>query len=430
MEENEEKKQTEMTNEEWNACLAGIFGKLGIPVEPTCGIAHGIRIDYCCGVRIKIPAALAPRRFRVILFDMTNHLKVCDNILNAGDYFVSRRRYFIPYGIQITDADSGEKICQHTYCAKGRTVVIDMPVPTMGDSIAWFSYCEAFRKKHECDLFVCMPDHVRGLFEAEYPDIHFISRQEKDSLYPYAHYTIGVFTEGRDDADCPVDYRLCALHHYAAYMLGMSPEEGGNPPRVTIPETRTIPEPYVCISTLASGMCKEWIHPSGWPAVVNFLKKAGYRVIDIDKSVTQGDGIHWMNIPRDAEDFTGNHPLTQRAELIAHADFFVGLGSGLSWLAWCCKVPVVLISGFSLPDSEFYTPYRVINMNVCHGCYSDTRYKFENHEHDWCPKHKGTARHFECTRGITPELVIDTIKRIPEFQRHAESVNQKGEMER
>ena len=426
MENEKTSKEAEMTNEEWNAYLAGVFGKLGIPVEPTVGTSHGIRFDYCYGVRIKIPATLAPRRFRVIVFDMQSHLKVCDNILDAGDYFVSRRRYCIPYGIQITDADSGEKICQHTYSPKGRTVVIDMPVPTMGDAIAWFSYCEAFRKKHECELCVLLPEHVRKLFEPEYPEIHFIDRSEKDSLYPYAHYTIGVFTEGKDDADCPVDYRRVPLHHYAAYMLGMDPSEGGTPPRVTIPEKRTISEPYVCISSLASGMCKEWIHPNGWATVVSFLKKAGYRVIDIDKSVTQGDGIHWTNIPRDAEDFTGDLPLAQRAELIAHSDFYIGLGSGLSWLAWCCKVPVVLISGFSLPESEFHTPYRVINMNVCHGCYSDTRYKFENREHDWCPKHKGTNRHYECTRGITPELVIDTIKRVPEFQKHITSNQTNG----
>lgn len=427
MENQNTKKDAEMTNEEWNAVLAGVFGKLGIPVEPTVGTAHGIRFDYCYGVRVKIPATLAPRKFRLIIFDLEHQVKVCDNILDAGDYFVSRRRYCIPYGIQIIDADTGEKICQHIFDPAGKKVVIDMPVPTMGDAIAWFSCCEAFRKKHKCELYVCMPEHVRPLFESEeYPYIHFISRKEKDSIYPYAHYTIGVFIEGKDDADCPVDYRRVPLHHYAAYMLGMKPEDCTTPPRVKIPEERTIKEPYVCISSLASGMCKEWINPKGWPTVVDFLKKSGYRVIDIDKSITQGDGIHWTNIPREAEDFTGNLPLTQRAELIAHADFFIGLGSGLSWLAWCCKVPVVLISGFSLPESEFYTPYRVINMNVCHGCYSDTRYVFNNREHDWCPKHKGTSRHYECTRGITPELVIDTIKRIPEFQKHVEQTKPKG----
>jgi autotransporter strand-loop-strand O-heptosyltransferase len=42
-------------------------------------------------------------------------------------------------------------------------------------------------------------------------------------------------------------------------------------------------------------------------------------------------------------------------DLLRHASFFIGLGSGLSWLAWASGIPVVLISGFSLPNSEFYT---------------------------------------------------------------------------
>lgn len=39
--------------------------------------------------------------------------------------------------------------------------------------------------------------------------------------------------------------------------------------------------------------------------------------------------------------------------LLHHASFFIGLSSGLSWLAWATHIPVVLISGFTLPVSEF-----------------------------------------------------------------------------
>jgi autotransporter strand-loop-strand O-heptosyltransferase len=148
-------------------------------------------------------------------------------------------------------------------------------------------------------------------------------------------------------------------------------------------------------------------------------------VLDIDLNSKQVNGIFHNAIPRNAEDFTGDIPLRERAELISGADFFIGLGSGLSWLAWCCNVPVVLISGFSMPFSEFFTPYRVINYNVCHGCYSDTRYKLNPQEYDWCPKHKGTSRHFECTRGITPEMVIEKIKQIPEFYNRTKGEKQK-----
>jgi len=50
---------------------------------------------------------------------------------------------------------------------------------------------------------------------------------------------------------------------------------------------------------------------------------------------------------------------------LATCEFFIGLGSGLSWLAWACELPVVLISGFSEKWSETtLDTYRVINENV------------------------------------------------------------------
>lgn len=408
-----------MTNDEWMQQLEQDFTANFVPMVPTVGIADGIRFDFCRGFRLLIPKALAPRRFRLVLVDLDHELKVFDDVLEAGDYYVSKRRYAIRYGFQLFDADSGERIFQHKYDSTGMPVVIDIPVQTLGDCIAWFSCCEAFRKKHGCELHVCLPAHIVPLFEREYPDIRFIERSRKPTAYPYAAYTVGIFHDDTEYASAPVDYRQCALHHYAAYLLGLEPAECGEPPRVTFDrENRTVPEPYIAIASQASGMCKTWVNPNGWGEVVRFLKESRYRVIDIDQAEVQGNGIHWNHIPRDAEDFTGNKPLTQRAELIANADFFIGLGSGLSWLAWCCRKPVVLISGFSLPGAEFPTPYRIINFNVCHGCYSDTRYRFDHTEYDWCPKHKGTSRHYECTRCIGSAEVISRIRTIPAFQQH------------
>ncbi|MCQ2361681.1 MAG: hypothetical protein MJ048_01440 [Acidaminococcaceae bacterium] len=63
------------------------------------------------------------------------------------------------------------------------------------------------------------------------------------------------------------------------------------------------------------------------------MKKIGYRVICID-----GDGIE-KGSPLDKalaeglEDFTGYKPLQERVDLLYYADFFIGISSGLSWLA-------------------------------------------------------------------------------------------------
>ena len=146
--------------------------------------------------------------------------------------------------------------------------------------------------------------------------------------------------------------------------------------------------------------------------MIDHLKKAGYRVLCIDREATYGQGFVWNHIPYGAEDFTGALPLQERIALLEHADFFIGLGSGLSWLAWATGIPVVLISGFSLPNCEFYTPYRVINTHGCFGCWDDVNIHFDHKDFFWCPRHKGTDRQYECTRLITGQQVINHIERL------------------
>src|SRR6202012_3953389 len=104
-----------------------------------------------------------------------------------------------------------------------------------------------------------------------------------------------------------------------------------------------------------------------------------------------------------------------RAPWLRHADFFVGLSSGLAWLAWACGTPVAMISGFTHENNEFATPYRVINYHACNGCWNDVRQRFDHQDFFWCPRHKDTPRQFECTRLITPEQVKAIIQRMPQF---------------
>ena len=155
-----------------------------------------------------------------------------------------------------------------------------------------------------------------------------------------------------------------------------------------------------------------WHNGLGWEQVVDHLKGLGYRVLCIDRDRITGEGWAWNHIPYGAEDFTGDIPLAERASMLRHAEFFVGLGSGLSWLAWAAGIPVVLISGFSLPTCEFQTPYRVHNTHVCHGCWDAMDVRFDHTDYFWCPRHKGTDRQFECTRAITGRQVIRTIERL------------------
>jgi autotransporter strand-loop-strand O-heptosyltransferase len=154
-------------------------------------------------------------------------------------------------------------------------------------------------------------------------------------------------------------------------------------------------------------------------------KEAGYRVICVDQESVHGHGLVWNYIPNGAEDETGDRPLTERARWLKHADFFIGLSSGLSWLAWAAGTRVVMISGFTHPLNEFATPYRVVNYHTCNSCWNDPHVRFDHKDFLWCPRQKETPRQFECTRLITVEHVKATLQRIPDFGKHAAKVDTK-----
>jgi autotransporter strand-loop-strand O-heptosyltransferase len=142
-------------------------------------------------------------------------------------------------------------------------------------------------------------------------------------------------------------------------------------------------------------------------------------VICIDQSALHGHGGSWNRVPAEAEDETGDRPLQERARWLKHADFFIGLSSGLSWLAWAVGTPVVMISGFTHPINEFNTPYRIINYHVCNSCWNDPRLLLTGGDFLRCPRHKDTPHQFECSRLITADHVKAVLHRIPGFSAHS-----------
>jgi autotransporter strand-loop-strand O-heptosyltransferase len=318
----------------------------------------------------------------------------------------------VPFEIQIRSGDT--EVLRHRFDCSDQNVLIQFPVGTLGDLIAWFPYAVKFGEQHRCRLTCAMGAPVIALFKQLYPSITFVTPDEIQPDDYYATYNIGLYFDDEQNVRQPSDFRLVGLHRTAGYILGVDPDE--TPPHIDLPDdTRPIPEKYVCIAAQSTTQCKYWNNPSGWRELVQFLKDHGYRVICVDQKATHGTGMVWNHIPYGAEDQTGDRPLAERARWLKHAEFFVGLSSGLSWLAWAVRTPVVMISGFTHPTNEFQTPYRVINYHTCNSCWNDVRVMFDHKDFLWCPRHAGTPRQFECTRLITTEQVKNVIRRIPVF---------------
>lgn len=382
---------------------------------------EGLYFDFNDGARVLLPKGNYNVRFINSETDYTIFS------VDASDVMVmTTKKYFIPYRIEVRRDDCQEPVWIHEYSAKNKKVFLKYPTSgILGDCLAWFPYAEEFRKQHGAEVYVVVNQKMAEILKPGYPELHFITRTEKDEkegkwpdelpedIYATYYLTVPFIDENR--LLQPVDYRTIGLHTNAAMILGLDPKIEHPPRLLPSPQARKerqIKEPYVCIAVNGSSQTKQWNNAGGWINVIRHLKKLGYRVLCIDREDFHQAGSYCNSIPFGSEDFTGNKPLQERIDLLYHADFFVGISSGLSWLAWGVGKPVVLISGFSLPYTEFYTPYRVINLDVCNGCWNDMRIHFNNTDAAWCPRHKNTDRQFECSRNITPEYVNKVIDKL------------------
>lgn len=284
---------------------------------------------------------------------------------------------------------------------KGKNVLIAFHSSSLGDSIAWIPYVEEFRKKHDC-IMHCST-YQNHLFESVYKDIIFIKPDTQlDNLY--ATYDIGWFSPpwGGNRDQHPNDYRVIPLQQTATDILGLPYHE--IIPKITIPnKERPIKEKYVVIAEHSTANAKYWQYKNGWQTLVDWLNRQGLKVMVISKQGT---------ILKNVLNETGDRPIEARINQINHSEFMITIGSGLAWVAWAVGKKVVMISGFSKPFCEFKTNcIRIHNNDVCNGCFNDLRYEFDRGDWNWCPVHKGTDRQFECTKNITPEMVIESIEK-------------------
>jgi|SRR5579883_331484 len=382
--------------------------------NPTQAGPKGVKFDFNDGCRLVVAEDKAPWKVRLKDLDTGNIL--FETQFNAGRVN-SSKRYYVRFGIELLQED--KVVFTHDYSAANREVAIQFPIGTLGDTLGWLPYAIKFQEKHRCRLTCAMAEWLIPLFKDAYPTVNFITHEQVTPDKYYATYNLGLFFDDKDCIFQPTDFRHVGLHRTAGYILGVDPTE--TPPKIHIPDdSRPIPERYVVIAAQSTTQSKYWNNPGGWREIVQFLKDNGYRVLCIDQKATHGHGLIWNHIPYGAEDFTGDKPLAERARFMKHADFFIGLSSGLSWLAWAARTPVVMISGFTLPDNEFATPYRIINYHTCNGCWNDPAHRFDHKDFLWCPRHKDTPRQFECTRFITAEHVKNVLKTIPGFGKDRE----------
>lgn len=324
--------------------------------------------------------------YRVQFIDESG-ISIYENTIRTNHWVRLNRRWFTDWKINIWENE--KFLFQYQLDYTNERVFITFESSSLGDTIAWMPYVEEFRKKHNCH--VILSTFKNFLFKNAYPEIEFV---EPGTVVPNIKgmYSIGWFYDSNKE---PVIPNTIPLQKAATNILGLEYREI-RPMLDYKPGKRTQKKKYVTIATNSTAGCKFWTK-EGWQKVIDYLTDKGYQVINVSLEDNPFNNCTALE----------DRSIENTIDFIYHSEFFIGLSSGLSWLAWALDKQVVMISNFTEPNHEFEC-FRVTKTDVCNGCWNSFRYKFDK-SWNWCPRHAGSDRQFECQTSISGEEVINLI---------------------
>jgi len=330
--------------------------------------------------------------YKVKFFDEEG---VChyENTIKPNHWVKLNKGYYIKWRAVVTR--DNEVIYDNTMDLTNKKVYISFDSKSLGDSIAWIPYVLEFKKKHDCNIIVST--FWNHLFEKEYPEIEFVvPGTTVHNLY--AMYTIGWFYNTDKE---PILPNIIPLQQTITNILGLEFKEIKPNIHTTI-HPRPYKNKYVTIATNSTSGCKFWTK-EGWQELIDYLHNLGYKVINVSKEDNPFKNANKIK----------NTSIHHTMNVIHHSEFFIGLSSGLSWLAWGLGKQVVMISNFTNEEHEFmFNCTRIVNRSVCNGCWNKPEFTFDKGDWNWCPVNKGTEKQFECHTSITPEMVIQQIQHL------------------
>lgn len=320
-------------------------------------------------------------KFTVKFFDEQDKCHY-QNVISSNCWVKLNRKYYTKWTAKVWQ--DGTLVYEDTLDLTDKTVFIVLDSKSLGDTIAWVEYALEFQKKHNCNVVV-------SSFWNKILDYPELTMVEPGATVPcYALYRLGWFW---DDSKEPELCNTIPLQKAASNILGLDYTELKPQLKYEYKYPVSDDYPYIAIATNSTMECKFWTR-EGWQEVINWLTSLGYNVINVSK-----EDNPFNNCIKIADTSIEN-----TMDVIAGAKLFIGLSSGLSWLAWALNQKVVMISNFTETNHEFKC-YRVTDTTLCNSCWNDPTIKLDPHW-NWCPRNKD----FECQRLIPASMVMDKIK--------------------
>ena len=303
------------------------------------------------------------------------------------------KQYYIPWIIKING-----KI-EHKFDLTKKLVKITFDSKSVGDTLAWAPQILEFQKKHKCKVIASTFHNEWFKNLEEYKNITFINPDIP--IVTYAQYKIGWFKkDGKWDANekTHTQPNTVPLIQTITNILDL-PYKEINKGIDFIPGKRPIKGKYICIGPRSTAGLKEWPH-SNWRGLAKRLSKKGYKVVNLSYEGFVGTNI--INKQKLSWEKTFNY--------LHHADLFIGLGSGLSWVNWALNKKTVMINNFIPLGFEFTKKLtKIENTSVCNNCWVKKDYIFDAGDWDWCPENKGTKDQHICHKSITVDQVYSKV---------------------
>lgn len=302
---------------------------------------------------------ISNKSLTVVLSDNDN--KLPHNItvnLEPGQYYTSPYQYYVNWKIKVFGIDDNLNgiipntkipLWEYDLDLNGQIVFIKMDAFALGDNLAWLPYVEQFQKKHNCRI-ICSTFY-NNLFVDMYTNILFVQPNTRiDNVF--AQYYIGTH-DHTPPTYSPTTYLTEPLQKIASDILGLEFEDL----KCKISHWSKPKNPKkICLSQYASLDMKTW--HGDWQKIVDTLVSYGYEIHVISRE---------SNTLKNVIDKSGDIDIRERVSDLTDAAYFIGVSSGLSWLAHSLDCHVFLISDFTPPNHEFSSNVtRIFGENVRH----------------------------------------------------------------
>ena len=353
-----------------------------------------LEISFNLGPKVEVIGSNDAKYFVEFINSKTNEV-IHSGTIGNNMWIKCNKKYNIPWIIKVNN-----KIV-HKYSLKNKVVKINFESKSVGDTIAWAPQVVRFAKHYNCKVIVSTFHNEWFETLPEYKDITFI--KPGDNFNAYAVFELGWFKSDNDDwknfDNHPTQVNTVPLIQCATDILDI-PYKEVNYGIVHKIQKRPIKQKYVCIGPRSTAGLKEWPYEN-WRELAKNLQKIGYRVINLSK-----EGFEGINITN-----KGNLKWKDTYNYLFHADLFIGLGSGLSWVNWALNKHTIMINNFIPYGYEFtHNLTKLGNNSVCNNCWVHKDYVFDKGDWDWCPEHQNTAKQHICQKSILPNQVFNVVK--------------------